>query len=276
MKSLLYRLYSNENFGIGLFIVVTILAFSFLMILFFGKRDKKSRDALGEIANIENVLDSKNDSLNSMVIENNESESALPKTELLMEEDKKEEMPTVLETEEKVEETLNPFEMPNLIEEEKEPVVSTEDLTEKTYDSLKEDIGASLNDSLNLDSFEPVKSDTIETIDEPVIKEEEVPSIFASAAVEEAKPEIPKPKPTFSNQFSSVYINKKEDIVPEKEPVEEIKPVKPDFELPKTLDLPKLNKNAASNDIIKPVANKEAGIDSIINSLEDESFTIDK
>ena len=39
----LYRLYSNDYFGIGLFIVITILAFSFLVILFFGKKDEKAR-----------------------------------------------------------------------------------------------------------------------------------------------------------------------------------------------------------------------------------------
>lgn len=40
----LYKLYSNNYFGIGLFIVITVLAFSFLVILFFGKRDEKVRN----------------------------------------------------------------------------------------------------------------------------------------------------------------------------------------------------------------------------------------
>ncbi len=278
MKSLLYRLYSNENFGIGLFIVVTVLAFSFLIILFFGKKDEKDRNIREEIArnNIDDVPENNNESLNSMVIENKESDSTLPKTEMLMDEAKQEEKETVKEPEKEVEEPLNPFELPTLIEEEKEPVMPMADLTENTYDILKEDIGASLDNSMNLDSLENMMPTKNEVEAEPVIKEEDVPSIFASEVVEEVQPEMPKPKTTFSNQFSSVYVNKKEDIVPEKEPVEEIKPVKPDFELPKTLDLPKLNKNATSNDIIKPMASKDSGIDSIINSLEDESFTIDK
>ena len=39
----LYKLYSNNYFGIGLFIVITVLAFAFLIILFFGKKDEKAR-----------------------------------------------------------------------------------------------------------------------------------------------------------------------------------------------------------------------------------------
>lgn len=41
----LYKLYSNNYFGIGLFIVITVLAFAFLIILFFGKKDEKIRIA---------------------------------------------------------------------------------------------------------------------------------------------------------------------------------------------------------------------------------------
>ncbi len=41
----LYKLYSNNYFGIGLFIVITVLAFAFLIILFFGKKDEKERMA---------------------------------------------------------------------------------------------------------------------------------------------------------------------------------------------------------------------------------------
>ena len=43
MMEFLYKLYSNDFFGIGLFIVITILAFSFLVILFFGKKDQKTK-----------------------------------------------------------------------------------------------------------------------------------------------------------------------------------------------------------------------------------------
>ena len=39
----LYKLYESEYFGIGLFIVITILTFLFLVILFFGKKDEKVR-----------------------------------------------------------------------------------------------------------------------------------------------------------------------------------------------------------------------------------------
>lgn len=55
----LYKLYSNNYFGIGLFIVITILAFAFLVILFFGKRDEKARIAeekeLEKKTNVENT-----------------------------------------------------------------------------------------------------------------------------------------------------------------------------------------------------------------------------
>lgn len=45
----LYKLYSYNYFGIGLFIVITILAFAFLIILFFGKKDEKTRRELQKI-----------------------------------------------------------------------------------------------------------------------------------------------------------------------------------------------------------------------------------
>lgn len=45
----LYKLYSYNYFGIGLFIVITILAFAFLVILFFGKKDEKARRELQKI-----------------------------------------------------------------------------------------------------------------------------------------------------------------------------------------------------------------------------------
>ena len=45
----LYKLYSYNYFGIGLFIVITILAFAFLVILFFGKKDEKTRRELEKV-----------------------------------------------------------------------------------------------------------------------------------------------------------------------------------------------------------------------------------
>ena len=39
----LTNLYSNDNFGIILFIVISILVLAFLIVLFFGKKDQKER-----------------------------------------------------------------------------------------------------------------------------------------------------------------------------------------------------------------------------------------
>ncbi len=44
----LSKLYGNENFGIGLFIVICFLVIAFLVVLFFGKKDEKKRNNLAK------------------------------------------------------------------------------------------------------------------------------------------------------------------------------------------------------------------------------------
>lgn len=69
----LYKLYSYNYFGIGLFIVITILAFAFLVILFFGKKDEKTRRELEKVE---------------------ENREAMKELERKQEEEKKEELET--------------------------------------------------------------------------------------------------------------------------------------------------------------------------------------
>lgn len=84
----LYKLYSHEYFGIGLFMAIIILAFSFLIILFFGKKDEKIRKEekarnLQEIENQNKILKEEvkpdfSNELNSSVTLNNVDEKEEP------------------------------------------------------------------------------------------------------------------------------------------------------------------------------------------------------
>lgn len=74
----LYKLYSYNYFGIGLFIVITILAFAFLVILFFGKKDEKTRRELEKveenreaIKELERKQEEKKEELETISLENN-------------------------------------------------------------------------------------------------------------------------------------------------------------------------------------------------------------
>lgn len=263
MMEALYNLYNNDYFGIGLFIVVTILAFSFLIILFFGKKDEKNKNA--EQNEQKEIEETKIDSLSSMSLENTNLMSDNIETKT----DEEKEINLEESNNNLLQEDINPFLDTNLMMDEE----VKSDVSEKVED-IKEPDSIKIEES----DFDPFANNDIA----PVIEKEEVPSIFANETEE-----LPKPKVNFSNQFSSVYVNQKKEDNVVNEVVEDktenvleeqtIKPVKPAFELPKSLDLPKLNKSETTNDsIIKPVQDSSSNIDSIINSLEDESFTIEK
>lgn len=291
----LYRLYSNNYFGIGLFIVITILAFSFLVILFFGKKDEKEQIAKANKKNIEQENTKEK-------IETSQTENILPteglesvsltmnepaQTEPIEENISAEEAPI-----------LNPFinneeilpienereeEIPSIIE---EPVIS-----ETTEIPNIFTMGPILEDTMNTaiseveepkEEFAPILEEIPEKII-PVIEEETPADIFTMKP--ELQEEIPVKKPVMpaSTQFSSVYVTKEKpveepNVVVEK-PIEPL-PKKPEF------DLPKLNKEVkvTSNDnIIKPIMNEvnngnhqEGNLNDLLANFEDDSYTINK
>lgn len=296
----LYKLYSNDYFGIGLFIVITILAFSFLVILFFGKKDEKERNKEIEdnIANKENTIEEtekeeelKTESLESvnLPVENvpvlEPVQETIPE-ELPIETDPFVSSNMVLNTdlinEEKTVDTPVEMEMPETNEEE---TISTEPSIDDSFainlDLPETPVMDKPNEEVTIDPFD-IENPVITNLETPVIEEPVQNNIFAEPV--EIKEEVPK-KVTMPTQFSSVYLTKEKEVakpeVEEKE--EELAPIplKPTFELPKTLDLPKLNKDSgvseASNDnIIKPLNSTEGNLNSIFENIEEDSYTINK
>lgn len=280
----LYKLYSNDYFGIGLFIVITILAFSFLVILFFGKKDEKARNELNKENKLETI---DNSSLEELKTESLETMN-LPLEENLTSE-------LIEENDSYEEPAIDPFVSSNM-------VLNTDLVNDEKEDNIieiKEVAEPSLEDIFNVTSLEnstdfAIPSEiiqeeqnnetSIETlrIETPVIEEPVQNDIFS-----EPKEVVPK-KVVMPTQFSSVYLTKekeeqKQEIVEEKQ--EEVSPIplKPDFDLPKPFDLPKLNKDSgvtsASNDnIIKPLINENNNdsLSNIFQNLEEDTYTINK
>ncbi len=353
----LYRLYSNDYFGIGLFIVITILAFSFLVILFFGKKDEKASNQEQQdnmINNIENnetatPIEPVNQNMESTSLgtmslnsQNQPNETVAPTMEVppVVEPVANMEPPTPVDNvmtsnpqasnnipnnnvevnnmpeninnmnmNSNIETPVNPvnkapeennfdpfteipkdiqdIKMPESIEvSEIKPEEPTSTFGQPVFDSPTESKDWS-NDLFQSPLFDEPKNETNPTptdiprpkVEEPtpvtpIMEEESIPNdIFATPIDNSMK------KPPLSNQFSSVYLSN-ENPEPIKEEVSPI-PKKPDFELPKTLDMPKLNQAGEKKDnhsnIISPnlEAPNNENLDNIFGNLEDDSYIID-
>ncbi len=269
----LYKLYDTEYFGIGLFIVIAVLIFLFLLILFFGKKDEKNRK-LEETKKLElmkeNDTKEVNDDLTSEeipVIEqptldiektNENSDISMDNTTI-----------------NPVENEVKGIEIPTLVEESvKEEVVPTEEIkvgNNNAFENLENDSNSSIN-SLNLDELFQTNniSEPIEEIKEPVVEIKE--------PTEEVKEVFEKPSLKVEAPFSSVYTN--DEII--KPSVPEIKEevVSNSFELPKKVEMPKLNE---VKEEIKEIPEEKAkevepvsDFDSLFGNIEPEIFNIDK
>jgi hypothetical protein len=289
----LYRLYSNDYFGIGLFIVITILAFSFLVILFFGKKDEKQRNE--EI---------KNNNISSNDIETHESESKVESNSLETVSLPVSEEPKINETIEEPVKTAptnndtltNVVLNSNLVESTNEEPASPsitpkQDSTDDIFnlDSIADAISAELNKN-----EEPTKSNTtIEPdfnpfeMERPIIEEEVKPNIFSDniTANEPDTIKIPEEQPkkvVMPNQFSSVYLSKEtpikteevKEVVNEPEDINPI-PLKPEFDLPKPFDLPKLNK-VDERPKETSISENNSNLNNIFGNIEEDSYTIEK
>jgi hypothetical protein len=298
MMEFLYRLYSYDYFGIGLFIVITILAFSFLIILFFGKKDEKSRNE-NKVKENSIVSDTKeNIEEDSKIVDNSLETVSLPVDE------KQAENSDVVSNEEP---ELNPFSFNNVVLNSNlvETSTSNDSIKLEEKDEKKESdendynlnsIAAALNVELNKEvtpeekneeEFDPFK------FNEPVIKEEVKKDIFSDK--ENIEPvslnnDIPK-KSVMPTQFSSVYLSRESEPIKseeEKKSVEVVEeeinpiPLKPEFELPKPLDLPKLNKapevglKENENIINQGLAKENNNLNNIFDTIEEDTYTIEK
>lgn len=272
----LYKLYSNNYFGIGLFIVITILAFAFLVILFFGKRDEKARIAKEKelenrtkTENIESKEEITNDTLEAMTLDENsslETEENINEDKITLEDPKEE---SIFEREPVLEETIldTPREEPTYYEEtpreEMDPfvtsniVLNTDYIMEEqpTMEELEKEDFSKTSDIYNLNSIineNEIPNSEEETIDdvlnkydaiEETILEEptfETPEEIITPIVEESEVDVfARPDDSLkkaSTPFSSVYLTKEEAETKTEEVVEESKPIMPSRA---AFDLPK-------------------------------------
>ncbi len=252
----LESLYSIENFGIYLFVVIGILVVLFLVILFFGKKDEQKRKEEAQTSN--ETVDTFKETTNVTpvevpVVEQNPFGSM--------------QVPEVNQVS-KIEENTSV----EPISEEKIPEVVEKEFD---FDALAAAISKELEsiDNVPVNEAKEVKPDLIEpaTSVEPVLpkkEEKEFPVLEESQVVKEEPKvsfEIPEEKNTVNIEekkvmprptvFSSVYVNRNIEepkIMEEQNPnVEEAKveptpivepkasPVAPKIELPKMMDLPK-------------------------------------
>ncbi len=230
----LSRLYSNENFGIILFIIISILVLAFLIVLFFGKKDQKERQ-LAETKNLDINSESGQNAFQD-VEEPSTLEVPVPPMETPI-------PPTpIIEPKEPAPMEFNEVPVtPEPVKEEMTPI-SIEDTTviPKTdfdFDALAESISKEL-EGLNKEPTEESKND-YRIPDIPV----EIPKMETPVIKEEPKTLEMKESYRASNPapFSSVFVNRKPEEKKEEMPIP-ITPKKSTIELPKTIDLPKLNK----------------------------------
>jgi len=277
----LSSLYSNENFGIILFAVISILVLAFLLILFFGKKDQKDRK-LAETKKIE--LENQEQEQASVAFQETEpakpieipvepiAETMVRTPNLVLNED--------LITEANQEEIPNPVELINQVPKPlEEPVMPNKEFD---FDALAASISKELEsigkpepeapieepkqEETKIPTFDSLVELTSKALnpeekEEPAKNASEMPSALE---VKEKKEEVmDKPKMPRPTQFSSVFVTKKKETIPEikedikEEPeipetkvepiIPEPVPVKPTFELPKTIDLPKLNNDPVPN-----------------------------
>lgn len=309
----LYRLYSNNYFGIGLFIVITVLAFTFLIILFFGKRDQKAREEKAlqekraesipikeEIKEPVTQMDTIEPiTLNEEVVASIESapeeepilasESTMKEEALSFEEPKKEEIEIF---EEKPMEEMDPFVTSNI-------VLNTDYITEQPTKEVQESYPDTRSDIYNLDSI--INDDVItvaeeesiddvlnkyDAIEETMLKEQpNINSVEMSPVKEESDLNIfERPGETLKKAetpFSSVYLTKEEAETKKEEPVVPTTPVTPsplsraNFEMPKRMDLPKRSASAINENIISSMS-RETNSTSPFDNMEEDSYNINR
>lgn len=237
----LYKLYENEYFGIGLFAIITVLLFLFLIILFFGKKDEKVRkleetkkleleniNAFKEVEEMKEKLDIpviEQPIIKEEVIENKvEPSFDNPFVEEPLKAELAEEFESV--NEESVED-IN-FELPDLTANKVEEPVNEENIFQTPV--LEETMFE-----------EPLKEEIVEEKPETdeIIFEEINPFDMSSIQLEEETPAVVKPK--VEAPFSSVFVN---EVQPVQEPIgepikEEIIEEHNEFELPKMVEVQK-------------------------------------
>ena len=250
----LEKLYSIDNFGIYLFVVIGILVVLFLVILFFGKKDAKKR-------NLETLDNTISDPAQSLFRETsaetkveapvNESFTVNPNVNMVL----NDETPVSPSIELPKEFNEEPFK-----EEVVAPSIPEKKEKDFDFDALAAAISKELESIEKTDEPElpQVKQESVSETVEPLhfhVEElkEEMPALNVEPIAENPVKEEPlkeevvepvKPRPVMPQVFSSVYVNR--DVEEPKltegnksSEAEIVKPQVPKFELPKIMDLPK-------------------------------------
>lgn len=241
----LYELYSNNYFGIGLFIVITVLTFSFLVVLFFGKKDEKNRANLAaenkpvdeaptqnndlqavSITMNENQSDTNLNNINDLNNVNNvnninNSNGDVPITPNVNTPD----LNSV-----NFQNNINEPSLENIKQEETQNIVN-ETIQSKPEENVF-DINSLSDNVINNSSVTPNIKEQVEIKPNPFneeIKKDESNNTFVNPFSE---------KKAATSQFSSVYVDKKEEAIAANNMV------KPTFDLPKKAELPKKATNS--------------------------------
>ena len=277
----LYKLYDNEYFGIALFIVIAILIFLFLLILFFGKKDEKKRK-LEETKRLE--LESAN-----AFKETNENVESLEIPEIAQ--------PTLSAGKENV----VPLEFND------EVVLNTPTLDVSSVDSDTINNTVSLDNSLLSSQTSDLESTNLQSnilnnnefIDLPKTNDFTTSENVNENSLDidnlfQTNIELPKENVTVDNlempeikeekhdalkveaPFSSVYINKQEDINKVELPEENVQPL--GFELPKMAESDNVTHELKEEQEVKtePEISKISDFDSLFGDIENETYNINK
>ncbi len=268
----LENLYEMENFGLYLFAIIGILIVLFMIVLLLGKRDEKKRkeEEKKEIENNTNVTQDTNitQETNNTLDTNTKVEDEQNSTSFAFHD---EVVPSPVEApvsapvqnvtleEESIPEVKEPVftttnsvlndDVPSIEHEEQPkleeaPVVNvvTEETTPKVEALVKEFDFDALANAISRE-LESIEKKEIPKVEEPKtinsnFKTYEPVDLEAKEEIkEEVKNEPVKPRPVMPTVFSSVYVNREKEVKePEKK---EEQPVKPSFDLPKMVDLPK-------------------------------------
>ncbi len=244
----LYKLYSNNYFGIGLFIVITVLTFSFLVVLFFGKKDQKEREAsinqenVNNNSNIEQKPDLEAVSISNTNLSDTNANNIPTESNITTDINNNENTnynnlnENINTKEDSINNNINIDDVFKKVEETK---LNTEN-NENVFDinSLSNNVlnqEEPVNNNIAVNDFEekvitPEIKANLFKVEEP-IKEESNNNVFKYPFEEEKK--------VAPSQFSSVYLSGEEKIVTEE--------TKSNIDLPKKVELPKLNKKTTNN-----------------------------
>lgn len=264
----LESLYSIENFGIYLFVIIGILVFLFLLVLFLGKKDQKRRKELEE--KLEQTKIESRDSFeevsaeSSLEIPVNTEEVSLKSLEDSVNTEEVKTNDNLVNTNNVL--TSNVVLNSDLVNNNVSEEIREEPKKEFDFDALADAISKELAEIDNLENqkndnqpkvalkndFNYVES-AVKPVGEP-IKDENMVNHNLNET-EDLKTQEVKPKPVMPSVFSSVYVNR------EKEEPKVTPAQTSEIELPKMVDLPKKAvqtnefqnvKKSNDNDIIFP------------------------